>query len=291
MKNPKAGETNNSASMTKKTDRSNTQDPHDPGFHETEEITVGVFEAAPSVPLKHWRSLLIIGGVAPFLTLLLYLSQLFFISWEAYPETVVQWFELFRESRFLALFYLNSLDIISIGILGLMFIALYAVLRETARALMTIATPFAFLGIGVFIVPRTLLLSIAGLSREYFAALNAAGQAAEKAVTEIVAAGRAISSLGVPTIQTAGFFIIALAALLVSLAMLRSPVFFKATGIIGISAAVLTLLDDLSLVLFPAAGIPLLVITGFAWIIWWILAGRRLLLLGLRRGKPIRKNS
>lgn len=268
-------------------------DPHDPDFHHPDAPRESFSKAAYQVPPEGWRTLLILGGAAPFLTLLLYLSQLFFISWETYPENIIQWFELFRESRFLALFYLNSLDIISIGVLGVMFLALFMVLRETNRSLMTMAAPFAFLGIGVFIVPRTLLLSIAGLSRDYFAALKAAGQAvgeaetaaAERGLTEIAAAGRAISSLGVPTIQTAGFLILALAALPASLAMLRSPVFSQVTGTIGIAAAVLTLLDDLSLVLFPAAATPLLIVAGFAWVIWWVLVGRRLLLLGLGRGR------
>ena len=222
---------------------------------------------------KRFKILFLLGGIAPIITMLLYLSQLIFISWKEYPASVIEWLDLFTESKLLALFYLNSLDMISIGVLGIMFLALHHVLKDTDTSLITIATPFALLGIAVFIVPRSLLLSIGPLADQYAVAASAA----EK--TEILAAGRALSAVGIPTINTAGFLILSFAAFLTSLVMIRSEAFFSLTGWIGIAGFVFTVFGDLSRLVLPSWSTLLLVITGFIWIFWWILLARRLILM------------
>ncbi|MGC9397416.1 MAG: hypothetical protein ACP5J4_21430, partial [Anaerolineae bacterium] len=93
----------------------------------------------------NWKSLYYVGGVAPFVTLVFYLSELLFISWDNYPTSMEAWFALFQRSKLLGLFYLNALDIISVALLGVMFLALYVVLRKTHPASMVIATFFGLL--------------------------------------------------------------------------------------------------------------------------------------------------
>ena len=78
----------------------------------------------------NWKSLYRIGGIAPLLTLAFYISEFMFIDWDKFPASPEEWFLLFQQSKLLGLFYLNSLDIISIALLGVMFLTLYVALRK-----------------------------------------------------------------------------------------------------------------------------------------------------------------
>nr|MDA3846891.1 hypothetical protein [Vallitaleaceae bacterium] len=95
---------------------------------------------------KDWQLLYRLGGAAPFITIFFYLCQLMFISWDNYPATIEQWFILFDTNKIRALFYLNSLDMISIGTLGIMYLALYVRLKEDNQSLMSISLFFSYLG-------------------------------------------------------------------------------------------------------------------------------------------------
>jgi hypothetical protein len=173
---------------------------------------------------KTATNLYIVGGVAAFLTIAMYIVEVF--TFGGIPTEISAWFELFGRSRLLGLFYLNSLDILSISIL----LAFYAALRRAAdNSLSEIAAPFAYLGIGVFVTIRsTIAIGVLNLSERYAAAPT------EAAREPFLAAGEAISSLGQATPLSPGFFFIALASLLLSLALLRMKS-AKAAAITGIA--------------------------------------------------------
>jgi hypothetical protein len=226
-----------------------------------------------------WKNLYRAGGVAPLIALAFYLSQIsILIFGEPYPTTIDGWFSLLQRSKLLGLFYLNALDIFSIALLGTMFLALYIALKRANESYMAIAALFAFIGIPVFIAPRVVMLSVLPLSDKYAAATT------EVQRSQILAAGQAMSALGQPTTQTIGFLFIAVAVLIISVVMLRSKVFNKATAYVGIVASVLTFVDDLSVVIAPSIAGPLMGIGIVLWTLWWILIARRLLQLG--QGKP-----
>ena len=90
----------------------------------------------------HWKGLYRVGGVAILMTLGFYLTQLVLFSVLArpFPSTINEWFALFEESRLLGLFYLNSLDMISITLMGPMFLALYIALRQVNETWITPGT-------------------------------------------------------------------------------------------------------------------------------------------------------
>ncbi len=215
-----------------------------------------------------------LGALAAFAAALLYLFQLLFTRWSIYPETVKEWYELFARSRVLGLFYLNALDIIAFGLSGITFVGLCKSLQNDNKSLTAIALPFAFLGIGVFIVPRTLLLSFVQLSNEYASAASAA----EAGV--LIAAGKAAASFAVPTIESTGFFIAAFSAFLLSIAMLESLNMPKIAGFIGVMAFFLTIAENICVYVMPGLAHPMLVVTGAFWVAWWVLVG-----VGLARVK------
>lgn len=221
-----------------------------------------------------WRGLYRVGGITPLITLAFYLGEAIFISWENFPSTAEEWFRLFGQSKLLGLFYLNALDIASIVLLAPMFLALYVALRHDGQSSTAIAALLAFIGVAVFVAPRTILVSaLLSLSNQYAAAATEAERA------QLLTAGRAFSAIGTPTLQTIGFLFIAVAVLILSVVMLRGSTFGKATAWVGILGSALTIADDASVVLLPAAASPLMVVAGLLWVMWWIAISRRLLQL------------
>ena len=223
-------------------------------------------------PVKSEYSLLYrLGALAAFGAALLYLFQLIFTKWSVYPDTVEEWYDLFARSRILGLFYLNVLDIITLGLLGITFAAIYKSLKNQNKSLTAIALPFAFLGIGVFIVPRTMLLSFANLTSEYVSAANTAEAGA------LLAAGKSMLSFAVPTMESTGFFFAAFASFLLSVAMLGSLNMPKTVGFVGVMAFFLTVAENICALVMPVLAPPMLVVAGAFWVIWWAIAGMGLL--------------
>ena len=174
-------------------------------------------------------------------------------------------------SKTLGLFYLNALDIFSIALLGVMFLALYMALRKTDEAMMIISVFFGLLGVGVFIVPRVSMLSLLSLSEHY------ASAATDLERARLLAAGETLGALGVPTPQTIGFLFMAIAVLILSLVSLQGQQFKKYIAWFGILASLFTIADQLSIILAPAVATSIMIISGLFWIPWWFMIGLGLL--------------
>jgi hypothetical protein len=80
-----------------------------------------------------------------------------------------------------------------------------------------------------------------------------------------------------------GLFLVSLAGLIISRVMLKSSLFSRSTGFIGIAAHTLSLVDYLRQALTDSPVLALLVIlpNALLLIVWYILAGRRLYKLGI----------
>jgi hypothetical protein len=226
-----------------------------------------------------WNKLYRIGALAPLTTLIFYVSEFSFISWDKFPASPEEWFEFFQRSKLLGLFYLNALDIFSITLLGLMFLALFMALRKADEVRMIVATFFGLLGVTVFVVPRVAMLSMLTLSDRYAVAATEIDRA------RLLAAGETLGSLGTATPQTMGFFLMAIGVLILSLVMLRDPQFSKITAWFGILASLFTFADDISLVLAPTLATPLMILSGLFWIPWWLLISRELFRLSRTTSK------
>ncbi len=222
-----------------------------------------------------WVGLYRTGGIAPFVAALLYMSQfLILLAGEAYPTTPQAWFALFQRSRILGLFYLNALDIVSISLIGLMFVALYVALCQTSPSSMAIGAFLAFLGVAVFVSARAAAATATlSLSEAYAAATSQAQR------SQIVAAGLAVHAGTRATPETVGFLFIAVGGAVTSGVTLKSEAFSRGTGYLGLLAGTLTLANQLSLVVAPAIAPALMPINGLLWLVWWLLIGAGLLRL------------
>jgi len=224
-----------------------------------------------------WKPLYRIGGIAPLITAALYLTQLLLIivSGVAYPTTPESWFALFQRSTFLGLIFLNALDVFSIAILGLMFLALFVALRQNNPSLMLVAAFFVFLGIAVFVSARAeMVTATISLSHQYAAATTEAQR------SQLQAAGQAILSITRATPETIGFLFIAFGSLIISFVMRHSDAFGRGVAYIGILGFVLTVANDLSIVTNSSVAAILLPINGLIWLIWWLLISLKLLRIG-----------
>jgi hypothetical protein len=220
---------------------------------------------------SRWKNLYRVGGIAPLVAIAFYLIEALAMSLGGeYPTTMESWFALLQRNKLLGLLDLNAPDIISIALLGTMFLALYQILKRYDESYIAIATFFACLGITVFVVPRVAMLSVLALSDQY------ASAATETQRSRLLIAGETLGSLGTATPQTAGFFFIAVAVLIISLIMLRSKAWGNLTAYVGILASVVTFANDISLLVVPSIAGFLMPISGVCWIIWWILISRML---------------
>jgi hypothetical protein len=220
-----------------------------------------------------WKTLYRVGGIAPLVAVIFYLTEMFVIIFGGnFPESVADWYMLFERNRILGLLYLNALDIFSIALLGTMFLALYVALRRYNPSWMTIATFFGLLGVAVFIVPRVLMLSILPLSEGYAAATSEAEKALYIAAALPLHVERA-------TPETIGFLFQAVAGMIISAVVWRSETFNKATTIVGLLGGTVTIANDFCIVVAPSLAAILMPVNGLLWLVWWLLISRGLLRL------------
>jgi len=225
-------------------------------------------------PATTWRSLYRTGAIAPLVALALYLGEFaLMIFGEPFPATIEEWYALAQRSKLLALWYLNSPDMISFALLGVMFLALYVALRQVHPSRMLIALYFAVLGAVTFIVPRTLHLALLPLSDLHAAATSAAQRAM------YLAAGEGLSQVSTATPRTLGFLFMAVAGLIVSLVILQGRSFGKAAAYVGVVGSTAALANFTARLVAPAIAPIVMPINGLLWFAWWIMIS-----VGLFRG-------
>ena len=238
-----------------------------------------------------WNGLYKVGGSAALIIAAMYLlAMVIYIPANLAgppPSTVLEWFTLFQNDRLTALFFLGFADIIIMICSGPMFLALYAVLRRTNRTWMVIATSFAFVGMAVYLATNT-VFSMRSLSDQFAAATTeaqkslflAAGQA-----TIAMVEGTGGRYMGLPLVW--------ISSLIVSVVMLQSKVFSKATAYVGIVGFAL-LAASIPFATYTTTGestaavAAIIFVTyiggGLLSLAWYILVAVRLLRLGRLEG-------
>jgi hypothetical protein len=237
-----------------------------------------------------WKSLYRAGGVAALIAGVIFrrnlAAEISLFSAQRQPATIIDWFTLLQNDRLLGLAYLNLFDLVNYALVGLMFLALYAVLRRADRSYMAIATTTGFVGIAVYFASNT-ALSMLSLSDQYAAATTDAQR------TILLAAGQALLALNRFSSPGAhpgaggylSLLLIAVAGMITSLVMLRSAVFNRATAYVGILASALDLAYCIAFAFLPTVDSELLAVlfipaAGLLLAIWHVLVGWKLFQLG-----------
>lgn len=250
------------------------------------------------IPDSAWKGLYKVGGVAALIAVVLFrrnlgaeLTLLGSFGLLDVPETppisAVEWFTLLQEDTFVGLALFGVSDLINYALVGLIFLALYGALHKADKSSMVVATTFGFVGIAVYFASNQ-AFSMLSLSDRY-ATATSDGQRAM-----FLAAGEALLAINNPGDITQGtgvhlsLLLVILSGLLISIVMLRSTVFSKATAYMGILANGFALGYFAALIFAPTlVWLPPSVSAPFR-LIWYVLIAVRL--FQLASGGPGRQS-
>ena len=225
-----------------------------------------------------YTSLYKLGGAAAFTAAGLTLSEVIVFFLYPQPGTVSGWFMLFQRDRIIGLLDFWGLEVPMYAMFILVFLALYIVLRKADAGLMIIAIAFALLGSGIFFATNN-PFSMLSLSDQYIHATTHEQKAMVLAAGQVLLTNtnqRAIGGFNM------GLFLVSLAGLIVSWAMLRGKSFKRSIAYVGLLAHALSLADYLRQTLTSSPVFALLVIlpNALLLVIWYVLVGQRLYQLG-----------
>ncbi len=218
-----------------------------------------------------WRDLYKIGGATTIiLELLIVLGGIAFVVWPYTPgsASTVDIFSTLQNDRFGGLMSLDFLLFLSNFIGVLLFLALYASLKEVNESYALIALVMGLLA-AVFIVPARPMAELITLSDGYAKAATGAAK------SQYLAAGEALLAQFDGTAYLANTFLGGASLLISSLLMLHSKIFSKTTACVGI-------LTNLAVCLFfvPVVGTYLLFLCLPGYVIWYVQLGRTFFRLG-----------
>ncbi len=225
---------------------------------------------------SQWRDLYKIAGVSALIMVaLIPLQIIVYILWQT-PETAIESFKLFQVNKLYGLLALELPYLVSNGLSIPLFLALFVALNRANRSVIAIATVLGLISIAIVFAARP-TFDLLYLSDQYTAA------ATEVQRTILLAAGEAKLALIYGTSQQAHYVLGSVALLLISIVMLRSDTFNKATAITGIIANTLVFG-----IYVPTIGVYLSIISVFPFLtLWLILTARQFLQLARSEGKSI----
>jgi Domain of unknown function (DUF4386) len=218
-----------------------------------------------------WRGLLRVGGWAAFGSVALIFVQVWiYVQWPP-PETVEDFYTLFTENPFLGLLSLDLLYIVNNVIVLLVYLALFAVLRPTHPAAVTIALLLGSVGMAAYMASNVgfEMLALA----DAYAAADGAGRVALLGAGEVLLASFEGTAFNI-------YYVLSMVALLLFAgSMLRSRDFSRAAGGWGLAAALLMIVPSTA----GALGMVFALASLGPWVVFALLTGRRLLNLSARR--------
>lgn len=195
------------------------------------------------------------------------------------PVSAAGWFELFQSDPLVALTLFGLFDLVNYFLVALIYLGLYAALRQVNRGAMLTAAAFGLVGMGVYFASNQAFAMLV-VSNRYAAAASdlerTTALAAGEALLAIHNAGAVFPGASV----TLALFLVTVAGLIIAMVMLRSGVFGKATAIVGIFAHGAMLVYFVTWTFAPAIRAIPPSLSGLFLFIWYILIGIRLLMVG-----------
>ena len=220
-----------------------------------------------------WKDLYRVGGVAALTVVgIMVIQIIIFVLWPP-PETVEGFIDLMQDHPLLGLLSMDLLYILNNTILVLIYLALFFALRRSSETAVMIAMLLGTLGVAAYYASNTGFEMLA-LSGQYDVATSEAQR------TALVGAGQALLAIYRGTAFDTYYVLNAAALLIFAVVILRSEVFSKATGWVGLTAGVLMTIPStagtLGLIFSLASLVP--------WAIFSVMIARRFFQLGRRSG-------
>lgn len=191
------------------------------------------------------------------------------------PLTAQECFMMLHDNRLHGLLRLDVLTVFVMPLYFLLFYSIYCALRRVDKLLTAFSNILVYAGLILFLATPS-VFSYLHLSDQYAVATS------EVQKSQLLAAGEAIlaSDMWHGTGARVGGLLLQTGAVLISVAMLKSPSFSKLTAYTGIATHGL----DLAHVVFgffaPSAGIILMALAGPLYLLWFPLVGWHLWKLG-----------
>lgn len=223
-----------------------------------------------------WSWLYKTAGTAALITVVLIPIQIaVFMAWpppgfEPTSSTVIGFFTLFQKNRLIGLLDQDLLLVVD-EVLGIpIALALYIALRRANQAFMLIATALGLVGSAAYLASNT-AFAMHSLSAQYAAAATDAQRAL------LVAAGQAVLANYTGTSFQANYVLGSAALIITSAVILKSNIFSKLTGYVGILASLIALG-----LYVPKIGLALSILSVPLFAIWNTLIARRFFHLSRR---------
>jgi hypothetical protein len=193
------------------------------------------------------------------------------------PGTILEWFDILQNNKILGLIFLNLSDLINYILVGFLFLALFHALKRENPAMMSVAMFLSIMAVSVYLSTNQ-AFAMSSLSDQYTLATTAEQK------STLLAAGQATLAIhNNATFAGSSFYpsflFISIAGLIISLVMVQSKAFSRATGIFGLIANIAGLGYYVLIIFAPSlVYIPLSFSAPFL-LIWYIMVGLRLLKL------------
>ncbi len=242
---------------------------------------------------RTWNSLQIVGGIAALLAamgfrrnmgaeyVLLRNLGVFRSGPTIESFSASDWLALFQSDPLVGLTMFGVFDLMNYVLVALIYLGLYAALRQVNRGAMLIAAAFGVAGMAIYLASNQAFAMLALSVRQATTRSDLPTSmilAAAEALLAIHNPGAVFPGAGV----TAGLLLVTVAGLIIAVVMLRSNVFGKATAVFGILAHGFMLVYFLTWTLPPAVRAIPPSLSGLFLFVWYILIGIKLLTVGRR---------
>lgn len=224
----------------------------------------------PEITISDWKALYKIGSLSAVLLVVLIIIQGIGVSIAPQPlkGTALDWFTLFQKNPLIGLIDFELPMIVYVMLSIPISLALYILLRHASPSWTAIYLILGFVGVMCFITARP-VFEMLSLSNGYAAAATDA----EKAI--FLSAGQTLVATFHGTAFQISYLLGSINGLIISLVMLRTDIFGKATAYVRIASSVC----DFGLYI-PTIGIFISMLSVLFLFIWNILIARRLYQLG-----------
>jgi len=233
-----------------------------------------------------WKTLYIAGGAAALLAVIVFRR-----NWSAeltafhgfgifeipnpLPSNALEWYALLQKDPFVGLSLFNLFDLINFALVGVIFVALYAMLRNVNKSLMLMAIASGLVGVAVYLSSNQ-ALEMFNLSKQYVVATTETQRSILLTAGDVLLVTNHPETPFQATGIHVGLFLVLIAGLLISVVMLQSKLFGKAAAVCGILANGLALLGFIAFAFGPTISwIPPTLSAPFR-MIWYMLIAIKL---------------
>lgn len=223
-----------------------------------------------------WKPLYRTGAIAALLAALLFRRNIgaevsLFIGIEAIPTAVADWYALLQANPFIGLSLLAVFDLLNYLLVGVIFLALAAMLWRVNKSVSTLALASGLVGVTLNL-SSNISLTMFSFSQRYATATSAGQRADLLTAGQVVLTGNDPLAAIPGTGALVSLLLVALTGLLFSVLLLPTH---RVTAVFGLLASGC---DLTYCFVFPLTAVApvylLLAAAGLFWMLWHLLVGR-----------------